>query len=164
MDQLPKLEELGFEKLDNKYLQVSLIGNFIFWFFLFIVIISLSFTVLSAYYPWNVVALSAWLLFTGLSTIWTWLGFHYKGYVLRNQDITYRSGLLWRDVTSVPFIRIQHCAVNQGPLERLFQLANLRIYTAGGQNSDMSIHGLTPDQAHRLKDYILEQSQLAHDA
>jgi membrane protein YdbS with pleckstrin-like domain len=51
-------------------------------------------------------------------------------------------------------VRIQHSEVTRGPLQRLFELATVKIYTAGGQQSDLSIPGLTPDEAYKVRDYI----------
>ena len=47
-----------------------------------------------------------------------------------------------RRVTTVPFNRVQHAAVNTGPLDRYFGLARLEVYTAGGQTADLSLEGL----------------------
>ena len=80
-----------------------------------------------------------------------------RSYTLRQRDITYRSGWIWRQVTSIPFHRIQHCEVKQGPFEKWYGLSRLEVYTAGKSDSDMRIPGLESDLAERLKDYILHQ-------
>ena len=61
-------------------------------------------------------------------------------------------------MTSVPFNRIQHTEVTQGPLGRLFDLAKVKVYTAGGSSSDITIVGLNEKNAHQLKDHITEIS------
>jgi uncharacterized protein len=43
-------------------------------------------------------------------------------------------------------------------LERLFEMSSLRIYTAGGSSSDLSIPGLKPDQALKMRSYILKRA------
>ena len=45
--------------------------------------------------------------------------------------------------------------MSQGPIERLFGLSNLHVFTAGGSSSDISIPGLTQVEANRIKEYIL---------
>jgi membrane protein YdbS with pleckstrin-like domain len=87
-----------------------------------------------------------------------YLGFHKKKYALRERDILYKTGLLWRSNTVIPFNRIQHAEVNQGPLDRLFNLAILRVFTAGGGSSDMVIPGLRPAEAQNIKEFILKRT------
>jgi|GEM_PF-6009490 len=41
-----------------------------------------------------------------------------------------------------------------GPIERMFGLSKLKIFTAGGASSDLKIPGLLPETANKLKDYI----------
>ena len=77
---------------------------------------------------------------------------------LRENDISYKSGLLFFTMTSIPLNRLQHCEVSQGPLGRLFDLASVKIYTAGGSTSDLSIGGLKKEAAHRLRDHITRLS------
>lgn len=87
--------------------------------------------------------------------IFLFLGFKRMQYALRERDIYYQHGFLWRSRTVIPFNRIQHAEVIQGPIERMFDLSVLRIFTAGGASSDMSIPGLRPGDANRIKEYIL---------
>ena len=93
------------------------------------------------------------------------ISFRYMSYALREKDISFRSGWLWKSITTVPFNRVQHCDFKQGLLDRQFGLAKLTIYTAGGQNTDLEIPGLLLDTAERLKSYILEATEhsIEHD-
>jgi len=86
-------------------------------------------------------------------------GFRRKQYALRTHDLTYQRGLIRFTVTSIPFNRVQHCEVGQGALERLFELAHLKVYTAGGSSSDLTIPGLPPERASRIKDYVLARHE-----
>ena len=81
-----------------------------------------------------------------------------KKYALREHDIIYSSGLIWRQKTVVPFSRIQHVEVTEGPIDRLFDLSRLNIYTAGGSSSDLTIPGLMPSRAESIKHYILNRN------
>lgn len=91
--------------------------------------------------------------------IYNGISFRYMGYALREKDISFKSGLLWRSMTTVPFIRVQHCDVKQGMLDRRFGLSKLTIYTAGGQSTDLMIPGLSLDTAERLKSFILNSTE-----
>jgi len=80
-----------------------------------------------------------------------------RGYVLRDKDIIFRSGVIWRSVTAVPFNRVQHVESSNSPLDRRFGLANLQIFTAGGSGSDLQISGLSAENAEKLRVYILDK-------
>ena len=76
------------------------------------------------------------------------------GYALRERDIAFRRGFLFEKITVIPFNRIQHISTSAGVLDRVFKIANLNIFTAGGSGSDIDIPGLTPELAARLKDKV----------
>jgi len=103
------------------------------------------------------------ILFISLISIWNifynGISFHYMGYALREKDVSFKSGWLWRSTTTVPFNRVQHCDIKEGLIDRQFGLAKLTIYTAGGQSTDLMIPGLLPETAERLKTYILRSTE-----
>jgi membrane protein YdbS with pleckstrin-like domain len=77
--------------------------------------------------------------------------------LLRENDISFKKGLIAFKQTSVPFNRIQHVEVNQGILAKLLKLSSVKIYTAGGTSSDLSIPGLPVETAHKLKAFLSEK-------
>ena len=81
-----------------------------------------------------------------------------EGYIIREKDIYFQQGFFWTKRMVIPFNRIQHASVHQGPLERSFKLSKLRIFTAGGQSSDLTIPGLQNDEALQIKAFISEQT------
>ena len=85
--------------------------------------------------------------------------FKWKGYVLREKDVIYRKGLIWRKRVHIPFNRVQHCEVAQNLIERSVNLSKLKIYTAGGSRSDLSIPGLLQEDALKMKQFILKRTQ-----
>ena len=91
------------------------------------------------------------------SVIITVFGFPKKGYLVREKDVSFQKGLLVFKSTSVPFNRIQHVEVNQGILAKIFKLSSVKIYTAGGNASDLSIPGLPVEVAANLKDFLSEK-------
>ena len=78
-----------------------------------------------------------------------------RGYVLRDKDILYKSGVFWQSVHAVPFNRVQHAETGSTPLDRRFRLANLTVYTAGGSGGDLRIAGLERETAERLRVHIV---------
>lgn len=80
--------------------------------------------------------------------------FDRKKYRLFDKNLTYRKGLLVHKETTVPFSRIQHIEIDEGPLERYFKLATMSIYTAGDSGKDLKINGLKVDEAQEMKEFI----------
>lgn len=153
-EELPKVEEVEFKPLEKDYLYMRLTSWGLFFLLAAGVLTVLLFTT----------DVAAWMYFTPWAVLLVLIffveirGFGIKGYALRQKDVSYKSGLIWFSMTSVPFNRIQHCEVSQGPLGRLFELASVKVYTAGGSGSDLSINGLNKERAHRLRDYITKLS------
>ncbi|TXK71118.1 PH domain-containing protein [Mesonia sp. HuA40] len=78
------------------------------------------------------------------------------GYALRQKDVIFQRGWLMKKTTVIPFNRIQHVASKQSFLDKKLGLAVLRIYTAGGSGSDISIVGLLPEEALKIKEFIIQ--------
>jgi len=154
MSSLPKLEEADFQKLEKDYLWLRIL--FISVLFLIVVCTSLIVGIASDL-DWRKPFIVVTLIFS-LIYIVEWKGFKVKGYALRQNDVSFKSGLLFFSMTSVPFNRIQHTEVSQNPLARLFDLGEVKVFTAGGASSDITISGLKVEEAHRLKDHITKLS------
>jgi membrane protein YdbS with pleckstrin-like domain len=91
-----------------------------------------------------------------LLLVWAPRRVKHTQYLLREQDVHVRVGFWWHSTTSAGVNRVQHTEVTQGPLERLFGLSKLVVYTAGGNQSDIKIPGLPTATAHQLKNYLTE--------
>ena len=63
-------------------------------------------------------------------------------------------GYLFHHDTVVPFGRIQHIDVDQGPIERRYDLATLSVHTAGNHNSTVTLPGLLHADALALRETI----------
>ena len=81
-----------------------------------------------------------------------------RGFAMREHDIHYKSGIIWRKTVSLPFNRIQHVELESGPLERLFKLTTLKFFTAGGGNADMKIPALGFERASKLRAFVMEKA------
>jgi membrane protein YdbS with pleckstrin-like domain len=80
------------------------------------------------------------------------------GYAL-GDDIAYiRRGRLFRQVTAVPYARLQYVDVTAGPLDRRFGLASLRLHTASA-STDAHIPGLPEATARNLRDTLTTLSE-----
>lgn len=76
------------------------------------------------------------------------------GYAIREMDILFKSGYISSKIIIIPFNRIQHSAINRSFFDKIFGISSLKIYTAGGSGSDMSIPGLLPEEAIQLNQLI----------
>lgn len=76
------------------------------------------------------------------------------GYRMDEEEIHIRRGLLVRVRTAVPFGRVQHIDVAQGPIERLFGLGTLILHTAGTRGAAVALPGLRYKRAERMRDRI----------
>ena len=103
-----------------------------------------------------------WFLISSLIMAFIGPSFRQKGYAVRDRDISYKTGLLNRKTTTIPFNRVQHCDIKQGIISRYFGLSKLNVYTAGGAKSDLSIPGLTLEKGQKLMDFVLQKT-LDHD-
>lgn len=69
-------------------------------------------------------------------------------------ELDIRHGLLFRVRTVVPFGRVQHIDVAQGPVERRYGVATLILHTAGTRGAAVSLPGLAHSEAERMRDRI----------
>jgi membrane protein YdbS with pleckstrin-like domain len=74
-------------------------------------------------------------------------------YAVREQDLWIRRGVLWVTTSVVPFSRLQFVDTVQGPLDRLFRLAQLVVHTAA-LGVTARLPGLDVAEAERLRDRL----------
>jgi membrane protein YdbS with pleckstrin-like domain len=67
-----------------------------------------------------------------------------------------RYGIVFHEEKAIPISRLQHVELGRGPLERLFGLATLVVFTAGSENAAFRLPGLRVERAQELRDQILE--------
>lgn len=77
-----------------------------------------------------------------------------RGYDLGADRLRVARGLWFRSDTVVPFGRVQHIDVTQGPLERAFGLATLVVHTAGTHNASVALPGLAQADAAAMRESI----------
>jgi len=153
----PNILEVEFKYINRKYLKVILI-NITF------VYLSLLSAVFFLEYK-NILGLEEvtfWLfLFITILFIYTIfikiIGFKRRKFLVREKDISYKKGVFYKKITTVPFNRIQHVEIDQGPVSRFFNLASLSVFTAGDSSDDLKVNGLLKDEAQQIKEYISNQ-------
>jgi membrane protein YdbS with pleckstrin-like domain len=148
---LPSVEAVEFKKHPRRYLPYLLITSIMP--FTFILLGGLILMLFGLFW-WGLAAVGAWLLIIMLISLEEIKGFPIRGYAIRQHDITYKKGWLFFSKTTVPFNRIQHGEIVQGPIAQLFELSELRLFTAGGSVSDLPIGGLPYEEAQRLREAV----------
>ena len=80
--------------------------------------------------------------------------YHARGYQMGADRLRVVRGLIFRSDTVVPFGRVQHIDVHQGPVERGYGLATLVLHTAGNHNASVALPGLGHDDAMAMREEI----------
>lgn len=85
-------------------------------------------------------------------------------FAVREHDVTFRRGVFWVRETIQPINRVQHVERIQGPIEKRFGLARLRLFSAGTGSVTFEIPGLGEDRALQLQQLILERKRTGSTA
>ncbi len=80
------------------------------------------------------------------------------GYVLREDDLLFRRGIMFERVIAVPYGRLQLVDVTRGPLLRLLGLATLKFVTASAATG-VNLPGLPLAEAEQLRDRLVELAE-----
>ncbi len=80
--------------------------------------------------------------------------YHAKGFDMGEDRLRVVRGLLFSSDTVVPFGRVQHIDLDQGPLERHYRLATLTVHTAGTHNASVHLPGLAHQDAVAMRETI----------
>ncbi|MDB4088536.1 PH domain-containing protein [Flavobacteriales bacterium] len=145
-----------FKPLHQKYFKLMLVRRIVFSIILVTAFFVFYFTNKDKVIPSYVFVISiiALLLFIVTYISLTRIVFIRKKYLLNDTYLSYKKGLLIRQMIVVPFSRIQHIEIEEGPFERFFKLSTLSIYTAGDSGKDLKISGLKKEKAQEIKELI----------
>ncbi|MGY8939091.1 MAG: PH domain-containing protein [Flavobacteriales bacterium] len=150
----PEITQTDFKSINKRYFKVIVIQTTLIFTVLFIAIIFMNYKDLfewSEYSVWLYVMLSVvFMLILFLKII----GFKKRKYAVREKDISYKKGVFFRSLTTVPFNRIQHIEIDQGPVARYFGLVALSVFTAGDSSDDLKVSGLLKKDAVQIKEFI----------
>lgn len=80
--------------------------------------------------------------------------YRHRGYHMGDDRLRTVRGYLFHADTIVPFGRVQHIDVEQGPLQGHFGLATLVLHTAGNHNNVVRLPGLLNQDALDMRERI----------
>lgn len=76
------------------------------------------------------------------------------GYILRDDDLLFRRGIMFERIVAVPYGRLQLVDVTRGPLLRALGLATLKFVTASAATG-VNLPGLLNEDAEALRDRLV---------
>lgn len=158
LNQIPEFENVETSKLEKDYLKVIYANLFITFSVLSIILIVMV-TNLELYNTGIIfkISLGLYFLFWLLIIIYYIMSFKRRSYSFRDHDVIYKYGVIYHTNVLIPFNRIQHIALHQGLFSRMYGLASLQFYTAGGSTTDINIKGLKLDTAQKFKTFVSEK-------
>lgn len=160
LNSLPKFEEVNFSPLHKNYLKVVYINIAIILFIFAVGIGVLLFTIQELQNTSNYLIFGiSYLVFALIIIFSSIASVKKRGFAIREKDILYKRGLISTTTTMIPFNRVQHVAMHEGFFSRIFQLAQIQIYTAGGSSSDIKISGIEKDKAKDIKELLMQKIQ-----
>ncbi|MBK0422698.1 PH domain-containing protein [Leucobacter sp. CSA2] len=80
------------------------------------------------------------------------------GYILREDDLLFRRGIMFERVIAVPYGRLQLVDVTRGPILRALGLATLKFVTASAATG-VQLPGLRAEEAEALRDRLVKLAE-----
>jgi membrane protein YdbS with pleckstrin-like domain len=90
------------------------------------------------------------------SLVAVWLDYTQRWYMVTDRSLRLRSGLLGIQEATMSFANLQQVSVHQGPLQRLLNLADVHVESAGGGAGQE--HGSEGDSMHRSSFHAVENA------
>ena len=151
---LPRFEEVPFTPIHDDYWKVILIVEAI--------VFSIIGTALGIVYyfqeqirPYGIYLAMVFILVIVFTVWFSRISFSKKGFAFREHDVLFRDGVIATHTMIIPYNRIQHVALHEGAIPRIFGLAKVEIFTAGGNQSDIEIPGIEKEHAENIKQLLM---------
>lgn len=160
LESISPIAQIEFEHLDEKYKKVQFIGITL----TYIVLMGLCLLLLLLENIWWCITIEIVLaiaLVINLSIVSK--AYQIKGYALRENDITYRSGCVFTKITTIPYSRLQQVTIKQNPISKICQLYSIEIVNGAQGFSSLNIPGLPESTANQIKNLLSEKLQQEND-
>lgn len=155
---LPSLTELPLTPIEPSYAKMVLLVTSLFVSLALVGIAAILFLAKPATLPIHLVVMTCCIMI-GVGLCY----FSYKQakvirYGVYPHQFILQKGLIWRSTTALPYTRLQHVNLSQGPVERHYQLSSLKCFSAGSGEAEIDLPGLNTDTAESLRQHLLEQA------
>lgn len=97
------------------------------------------------------------IIFTGVLPQVRYMRWRYE---LSEDYLDIARGIVWKNRTIIPFIRVQNTDTRQGPILRAFRLSSVTVATAAGEHA---IPGLSNEVAEEVRDRAAELARIAQE-
>ncbi|MFT5705338.1 MAG: membrane protein YdbS with pleckstrin-like domain [Shewanella sp.] len=127
---------------------------------LFFITVMSSFLIIGAEIPLLIMAVIIPGLFF-IATFIIWLRVSHArsiAYSVCEHELLMQKGIIWFKRISLPYTRLQHISLSQGPLERKFGLKTLKCFSAGSGSAEIELPGLESKTAERLRQHLLSMA------
>lgn len=154
------ITKLNFEPLDDKYCSAKFCGVAVFY----VALVSIASLILLTDIMWLFMTVEGIII--GLAIVNLLIipkACRFKGYALGNDNITYRTGIIFPKTTTIPYSKIQQVSIKQNPITRIYHLYSVEIVNGAQQLSTLSIPGLTQDTADNIKNIVTDKITNCHD-
>ncbi|NVJ68569.1 MAG: PH domain-containing protein [Gammaproteobacteria bacterium] len=104
------------------------------------------------------IMLAVAILFFSFGFIWSKKRYQYSRWWFEDEGLYIQKGVIWRRRILVPKNRVQHTDVSQGPLERKFELGQLKVNTAGTKDASVDLSGVELEVANALRNRLIDET------
>lgn len=155
LDETTPVDELHFEHLEGKYISVQLAGTAL----TYVIFMGLALLLLiPEISPWWCIAVEGAIISVLIiNMVIIPKAYKLKGYALRNNDISYRSGIIFLKTTTIPYAKIQQVSVSQNPVSKHFGLYAVELVNGAQGLSSLTIPGLNQETARQIKQIITDK-------
>ena len=150
---LPQFEDVQLTPLHPSYLKVIWF-NIALVFSITAIAAGVGFYFINELQPYRLAISGAYIFVVILTIIINVINFKTRGFAFREHDVIYRSGAISVSTTIIPYNRVQHVAIHEGPVARWLGLATIEVFTAGGVGGDIKIPGLEKIHAAAIKQLV----------
>lgn len=160
LDNIDRVENLAFAPLEKKYLKAHTAATALAW--LGLMLLPLFILLADDLDGRNLIVIcaEAVLLVAGLVNLAILpRAYAYKGYAVREHDITYRSGIVFPKTVTIPFCKVQQVSVRQNPVSRMFGLYAVDVVSGAQTLAETVIPGLTREKAEEIKSLLIERTR-----
>lgn len=81
----------------------------------------------------------------------------FKGYALRENDISYRGGIVFPKIITIPYDKLQQVTLKQNPISKMFKLYAVEVVNGAQGMASLTIPGLTEERANQIKGIVIER-------
>lgn len=159
-DEIPKYEEVVFSSLHKDYRKIVRANSIAMLAVGLVICVVLFFLMMEQEKFYLITAV---IVITFVLSILPLISYKKKKYAFRKHDVLFKKGLIFKSTHISPYIRLQHVVIKQTWYAKKLGLATLSLFTAANNNSDISIPGLTLEEAERWKSFLLNRLQELED-